>query len=55
MAGYGVEPTPERPTDDACERRLVAGSTRSHKPPEAAIENSNIITAAPSSNWCYRP
>jgi len=25
MAGYGAEPTPERPTDDACERRVVAG------------------------------
>ena len=24
MAGYGAEPTTERPTDDACERRLVA-------------------------------
>jgi hypothetical protein len=24
MAGYGAEPTPERPTDDACERRSVA-------------------------------
>jgi hypothetical protein len=24
MAGYGAEPTPERPTDYACERRLVA-------------------------------
>jgi hypothetical protein len=24
MAGYGAEPTPERPTDDACERRFLA-------------------------------
>lgn len=24
MAGYRVEPTPERPTDDACEARFVA-------------------------------
>ena len=24
MAGYGAEPTPERPTDGACERRFVA-------------------------------
>jgi hypothetical protein len=24
MAGYGAEPTPERPTEDACERRFVA-------------------------------
>ncbi|MCX4149839.1 MULTISPECIES: hypothetical protein [Paraburkholderia] len=24
MAGYGAEPTPERPTDYASERRLVA-------------------------------
>jgi hypothetical protein len=24
MAGYGAEPTPERPTDDAGERRFVA-------------------------------
>jgi hypothetical protein len=28
MAGYGAEPTPERPTDDACERRFVAGFCR---------------------------
>jgi hypothetical protein len=28
MAGYGAEPTPERPTDYACERRLVAGCSR---------------------------
>jgi hypothetical protein len=26
MAGYGVEPTFERPSDDAYERRLVADS-----------------------------
>ena len=24
MAGYGAEPTPERPCDDACERPLLA-------------------------------
>jgi hypothetical protein len=24
MAGYGAKLTPERPTDDACERRVVA-------------------------------
>ncbi len=28
MAGYRVEPTPERPTIDACERRVVPGSRR---------------------------
>jgi len=26
MAGSGAEPTPERPTDDICERRIVAES-----------------------------
>jgi hypothetical protein len=26
MAGYGVKPMLERPRDDACERRLLAGS-----------------------------
>jgi hypothetical protein len=26
VAGYGAEPTLERPTDDACERRFVADS-----------------------------
>ena len=31
MAGYGAEPTPERPTDDACERRFVADSANSTK------------------------
>lgn len=25
MAGYRVEPTPERPTNDGCERQVVAG------------------------------
>jgi hypothetical protein len=25
MAGYGVEPTPERPRSDACDRPLLAG------------------------------
>ena len=24
LAAYGAEPTPERPTDDACERRFLA-------------------------------
>ena len=28
MAGYGAEPTLERPTDDACERRFVADCRR---------------------------
>jgi hypothetical protein len=28
MAGYEAKLTPERPTDDACERRVVAGCTR---------------------------
>lgn len=27
-AGYGAEPPPERPTDDACERRLGSISAR---------------------------
>lgn len=27
MTGYGAEATPERPADDACERRIVAGLT----------------------------
>jgi hypothetical protein len=26
MAGFGTEPTPERPADDACERQVVADS-----------------------------
>src|ERR1700733_545535 len=30
-------------------------STRSHRPPEAAPENSNVLTVARSSNWCCRP
>lgn len=30
MAGYGAEPTPERPPDDACERRFVAVLRQCH-------------------------
>jgi len=37
MAGYGAEATPERPTDDACERRFMADSASSTKGSEADI------------------
>ena len=37
MAGYGAEPTLERPIDDACQRRLVAVLCRTRMSPADPI------------------
>jgi hypothetical protein len=53
MDGYGAEPTPERPADDACERQLVAARCRSRPTTgvPAFADCARSTTARFSARW----
>lgn len=54
MAGYGVQPTLERPSVASCERRLVAALSRTQlsRPLKTADRDKRALTQPPSHRLC---